>query len=184
LLNQVPRNHSITSLLPPEAPYIEQAQEGIVIISPALGQLELITRRSCFSIRVPAIGTDQPVGSGAASIQSKLMPQAISPDFPSNSDTEHRSPCEVGRTLRGGKCGLDGEIEFKGALLCARHAREAGIHERIDLLHAVVLSTGLCLKVVNLRRNRALVLRRQRERAARELDLAYEDLRRFEKNDP
>ena len=85
----------------------------------------------------------------------------------------------------GAKCGLPGEIEFRGALLCARHAKQAEIYERIDLLHAVVLSMELCLKVVFLRRNRnrALLLRRQRERATRELDLAYEDLRRFEKSD-
>ena len=56
----------------------------------------------------------------------------------------------------------------------------------IDLLHGVVLSTQLCLKVVSLRtnRNRALLLLRQRERAATELDLAYEDLRLFENNVP
>jgi len=42
------------------------------------------------------------------------------------------------------------------------------------------------LKVVSLRtnRNRALLLLRQRERAATELDLAYEDLQRFENNVP
>jgi hypothetical protein len=120
----------------------------------------------------------------AANVAVRLVPQEISPDLPSSSDTEHCSRCEVGRTLRGGKCGLHGEIEFGGALLCARHARQAEIYERIDLLHAVVLSSELCLKVVNLRRNRAVLLRRQRERATRELDPAYEDLRRFENNDP
>ena len=42
------------------------------------------------------------------------------------------------------------------------------------------------MKVVSLRtnRNRALLLLRQRERAATELDLAYEDLQRFENNVP
>jgi hypothetical protein len=86
----------------------------------------------------------------------------------------------------GGNAGFPGEIEFRGALLCARHAKQAEIYERIDLLHGVVLSTELCLKVVSLHsnRNRALLLRRQRDRAARELDLAYENLRRFENNDP
>jgi len=84
-----------------------------------------------------------------------------------------------------GQCELPGEIEFRSALLCARHAKQAEIYERIDLLHAVILSMELCLKVVFLRRNRnrALLLRRQRERAARELDLAYEELRRFENNE-
>jgi len=43
------------------------------------------------------------------------------------------------------------------------------------------------LKVVSLRTNRkraSLLLLRQRERAATELDLAYEDLQRFENNVP
>jgi len=44
------------------------------------------------------------------------------------------------------------------------------------------------LKVVSLRTNRKrallLLLLRQRERAATELDLAYEDLQRFENNVP
>lgn len=122
----------------------------------------------------------------SADVAEQLVPQAISLDFPSSSDTEHRSRCEVRWTLRGGKCGLPGEIEFRGALLCARHAKQAEIHERIDLLHGVVRSTELCLKAVSLRRNRnrAVLLRRQRVRAARELDVAYEDLRRFENNDP
>jgi len=132
----------------------------------------------------PKDGTTAP--HDAANVAEQLVPQANSLDLPSSSDTDHRSPCEVGRTLRGGKCGLPGEIEFRGALLCARHAKQAEIYERIDLLHGIVLSTELCLKVVSLHsnRNRALLLRRQRDRAARELDLAYENLRRFENNDP
>ena len=131
----------------------------------------------------PKDGTTAP--RNATNVAEQPVPQAISPDLPSSSDTEHHSRCEVGRTLRGGKCGLPGEIEFRGALLCARHAKQAEIYERIDLLHAVILSMELCLKVVFLRRNRnrALLLRRQRERAARELDLAYEELRRFENNE-
>ena len=131
----------------------------------------------------PKDGTTAP--RNAADVAERLVPQANSLDLPSSSDTDHRSRCEVRWTVRGGKCGLPGEVEFRGALLCARHAREAEIYERIDLLHAVVLSVELCLKVVFLRRNRnrALLLRRQRERAARELDLAYEELRRFENNE-
>ena len=114
------------------------------------------------------------------------MPQTISPNVPTHgSDTEHRSRCEVGRTLRGGQCELPGEIESGGALLCARHAKRAEIYERIDLLHGIVLSSELCLRTVSLRgdRNRTLLLRRQRARATRELDLAYEDLRRVENNE-
>jgi hypothetical protein len=132
----------------------------------------------------PKDGTTAP--HNAANVAEQLVPQANSLDFPSRSETDDRSRCEVGRTLRGGKCRLPGKIEFRGALLCARHAKLEEIHERIDLLHAVVLSTELCLKVVSLRRDRkrAELLQRQRDRAARELDLAYEDLRRFEHNDP
>jgi hypothetical protein len=132
----------------------------------------------------PKDGTTAP--HDAANVAEQLVPQANSPDLPSSSGTYHRSRCEVGRTLRGGKCGLPGEIEFGGALLCARHAKQAEIYERIDLLNAVVLSTELCLRTVSLRRDRkrALLLRRQRVRAARELELAYEDLRRFENDDP
>jgi len=110
--------------------------------------------------------------------------QAISPDVPNSSATEHRPRCEVGRTLRGGQCELPGEIEFAGALLCARHAKQAEIYERIDLLHGIVLSLEVCLRTLSLRRNRILLLRRQRARASRELDLAYEDLRRFENDYP
>jgi hypothetical protein len=130
----------------------------------------------------PKDGTTAP--RNAANIAEQPMPQSISSNVLSSADTEHRSLCEVGQTLRGGQCVLPGEIEFRGALLCARHARQAEIYERIDLLHAVVLSTELCLKVVSLGTNRASLLRRQQERARRELDLAYEDLRRFENNDP
>jgi hypothetical protein len=113
------------------------------------------------------------------------MPLAIRPSVPNGSDTEHRSRCEVVRTLRGGQCDLPGEIEFGGALLCARHAKRAEIYERIDLLHGIVLSLELCLMAVSLRRNRnsTLLLRFQRARANRELNQAYEDLRRFENND-
>jgi hypothetical protein len=123
---------------------------------------------------------------GTTSIGSRLVVRAISPDTPHSSDTEHRSRCEVGQTLRGGQCELPGEIEFGGALLCARHAKRAEVYERIDLLHGIVLSSELCLRTVSLRRNRnrTLLLRRQRARATRELDLAYQDLRRIENNDP
>ena len=131
----------------------------------------------------PKDGTAAPCNP--ANVAEQLVPQSNSLELPSSSDTEHRSCCEVRWTLPGGKCGFQGEIEFRGALLCARHARQAEIYERIDLLQGVVLSTELCLKVVSLRRNRnrAVLLRRQRERAARELDLAYEDLRRCDNND-
>ena len=114
------------------------------------------------------------------------MLKVISPNVPTNgSDTEHRSRCEVGRTLRGGQCELPGEIEFGGALLCARHAKRAEIYERLDLLHGIVLSLELCLRTVALRGNRNhTLLRCQRARATRELELAYEDLRRFGDNDP
>jgi hypothetical protein len=71
------------------------------------------------------------------------------------------------------------------ALFCARHAKQAEVYERIDLLRGIVLSSELCLRTVSLRsnRNRNLLLRGQRARATRELDLAYENLRRFEDND-
>ena len=122
----------------------------------------------------------------AANVAVRFVAQEISPNFPSPSETEHYSRCEVGQTLRGGQCDLTGEIEFGGALLCARHAKQAEIYERINLLHGIVLSSELCLRAVSLRGNwhRTLLLRCQRASATRELDLAYEDLRRSENNAP
>ena len=166
--------------------YIEDDQEGIAVLWRRVGGVVLGDQQEPIFDLGPATGTDQPVGSGTTSIESMLMLQTISPDIPNGSDTEHRSRCEVGRTLRGGQCELPGEIEFGGALLCARHAKQAEIYERIDLLHGIVLSLEVCLRTLSLRRNRnrTLLLRRQRARAIRELDLAYEDLRRFENDDP
>jgi hypothetical protein len=90
------------------------------------------------------------------------------------------SRCEVGETLQGGYCELSGKIEFKGLLLCERHAGQLVARDRIDLLEGIVTSLGLCLRSIPLRKNKGLsmVVQAQRAQAARELPHAREDLRR------
>ena len=88
--------------------------------------------------------------------------------------------CEVSETLRGGYCALAGEGEFKGLLLCERHARLLKAQDRADLLEGIVLSLELCSRSIPLRKNKDLfmLVLAQRAQAARELTYAHEDLRR------
>jgi hypothetical protein len=85
--------------------------------------------------------------------------------------------CEVAETLQGGRCGLEGEAEFQGLLLCERHARQFEAYDRIDLLRGIVSSLDLCLSNVLLRRDTNLVrlLRYRRAQASQELHRAHED---------
>jgi hypothetical protein len=87
--------------------------------------------------------------------------------------------CEVGESLRGGYCELSGKIGFKGLVLCERHARLLEAQDRMALLEGIVLSLGLCLSSIPLRKNKGLsmVVQSQRAQAARELAHARQDLR-------
>src|SRR3954447_4211193 len=87
--------------------------------------------------------------------------------------------CEVGETLHGGYCERSGKIGFKGLVLCERHARQLEAQDRMALLEGIVLSLGLCLSSIPLRRNKdlSMIVRAQRAQAARELAHARQDLR-------
>ena len=91
--------------------------------------------------------------------------------------------CEVGETLQGGHCELEGETEFQGLLLCEWHARQSEAYDRIDLLRGIVSSLDLCLRNVLLRRDTNLVrlLRYRRAHASQELHRAHEDLQQATK---
>ena len=91
--------------------------------------------------------------------------------------------CEVGETLQGGYCELSGKIGFKGLVLCERHARLLEAQDRMALLEGIVLSLGLCLSSIPLRKNKdlSMVLQSQRAQAARELAHARQDLRGIKK---
>jgi hypothetical protein len=170
-----------------ELRYFAPGDPGIAVISSVeLGLLVLGDQQGpLFDSDHRATGLINRLVYGTVSIGSTLVLQAIRPSVPHSFEMEHRSRCEGERTLREGQCEVPGEIEFRSALLCARHAKQAEIHERIDLLHGIVLSSELCLRTVSLRGNgnRTLLLRCQRARATRELDLAHEELRRFENNE-
>jgi hypothetical protein len=87
--------------------------------------------------------------------------------------------CEVAQTLQGGYCERSGKIGFKGLVLCERHARQLEAQDRMALLEGIVLSLGLCLSTIPLRKNKGLsmVVQSQRAQAARELAHARQDLR-------
>jgi hypothetical protein len=87
--------------------------------------------------------------------------------------------CEFDHTLKGGCCEKRGEVRLDGLLLCERHARQLEAQERIDLLRGIVSCLELCLRNITLRRDRNLVglLRAERAGAARELELAHQELR-------
>ena len=93
---------------------------------------------------------------------------------------EPRLPrCEVDHTLGGGYCEEQGEVRLEGLLLCERHARLLEAQDRIDLLRGIISCLKLCLSNLAVRRDTTLVhlLRAQRAGAARELELAYQELR-------
>jgi len=88
--------------------------------------------------------------------------------------------CEVDHTLKGECCDKRGKVRLDGLLLCESHARQLETQERIDLLRGIDSCLELCLSNLALRRDKNLVglLRARRAGAARELEFAYQDLRR------
>jgi hypothetical protein len=87
--------------------------------------------------------------------------------------------CEFDHTLKGECCQNRGVVRRDGLLLCERHARQLETQEGIDLLRGIISCLELCLRNIALRRDKNLValLRAERAGAARELELAYQELR-------
>lgn len=87
--------------------------------------------------------------------------------------------CEFDHTLKGESCQKRGEVRRDGLLLCESHAYQLEAQEEIDLLRGIISCLGLCLRNITLRRDTNLVglLRAERAGAARELELAYQQLR-------
>jgi hypothetical protein len=87
--------------------------------------------------------------------------------------------CEFERTLKGESCEKRGEVRLVGLLLCESHASRLETQERIDLLRGIVSCLELCLSNLALRRDTNLVghLRAERAGAARDLELACQELR-------
>ena len=87
--------------------------------------------------------------------------------------------CEFDHTLKGECCEKRGEVRRDGLLLCESHARRLEAQERVDLLRGIFSCLELCLSNLALRRDTILVglLRARRAGAARELELAYQELR-------
>jgi len=87
--------------------------------------------------------------------------------------------CELDHTLKGEGCEKRGEVRLHGLLLCESHARRLEAQERVDLLRGIVSCLELSLSNLALRRDTNLAghLRAERAGAARELELAYQELR-------
>jgi hypothetical protein len=87
--------------------------------------------------------------------------------------------CEFDHTLKGECCDKRGEVRWDALLLCESHARQLEAQERIDLSRGIISCLELCLSNLALRRDKNLVglLRARRAGAARELELAYQELR-------
>jgi hypothetical protein len=87
--------------------------------------------------------------------------------------------CEFDHTLKGESCEKRGEVRLDGLLLCERHACQLEAKERVDLLRGILSCLELCLSNLALRRDMNLVglLRAERAGAARELELACQELR-------
>jgi hypothetical protein len=87
--------------------------------------------------------------------------------------------CEFEHTLKGGYCEEKGKVRLDELLLCESHARQLEAQDKIDLLHGIISCLELCLSNITLRRDKNLVglLRARRAGAARELELAYQELR-------
>ena len=87
--------------------------------------------------------------------------------------------CEFEATLKGEYCEQIGEVRLDGLLLCNRHARQLESQDKIALLQGIISCLELCLRNITLRRDTTLVglLRAERAGAARELELAYQELR-------
>jgi hypothetical protein len=96
--------------------------------------------------------------------------------------TQHarwRPRCEFDHTLKGECCEKRGEVRWDALLLCESHARQLEAQERIDLSRGIISCLELCLSNLTLRRDTNLVglLRARRAGAARELELAHQELR-------
>jgi hypothetical protein len=87
--------------------------------------------------------------------------------------------CEFDHTLKGEGCEKRGEVRWDGVLVCDSHACQLQVQERVDLLRGIISCAELCLSNLALRRDTNLVglLRAERAAAARELELAYQELR-------
>jgi hypothetical protein len=87
--------------------------------------------------------------------------------------------CEFDHTLKGGYCEEKGKVTLDGLLLCESHALQLEAQDKIDLLQGIISCLELCLRNIALRRDKNLVgvLRAERAGAARELELAYQELR-------
>jgi len=94
-------------------------------------------------------------------------------------------PCEITKTLKGGDCELEGEVEFGDVLLCRRHASQFEARDRVGLLVGIVSSLELSLRSIALRKDRdfALLLRAQLAQSKRELAHAREVLKQLEEED-
>jgi hypothetical protein len=95
--------------------------------------------------------------------------------------TQHASwqpRCEFDHTLKGECCEKRGEMRLDSLLLCESHARQLEAQEQIDLLRGIISCLELCLSNLAVRRDKNLVglLRARRAGAARELQLAYQEL--------
>jgi hypothetical protein len=86
--------------------------------------------------------------------------------------------CEFDHTLKGGYCEEKGKVRLDELLLSESHARQLEAQDKIDLLQGIISCLELCLSNIALRRDTTLMglLRAQRAGAARELELAYEEL--------
>ena len=94
--------------------------------------------------------------------------------------TRSQPHCEFECTLTGGDCQERGEVRLGGLLLCEHHAHQLEAQDKIDLLRGIISCLDLCLSNLALRRDTDLVglLRAKRAAAAREMEPAYEELRR------
>ncbi len=97
----------------------------------------------------------------------------------SNRHPKERQPhCEVSNTLKGGYCQNPGTQRTKDGLLCAPHARQFGLEERIACWEAILLHIELWSKTAR-RRGREDILRLlqlERAEAAAALARTYENL--------
>ena len=87
--------------------------------------------------------------------------------------------CEFDHILKGECCEKSGEVRWDGLLLCESHASRLEAQERIDLSRGIISCLELCLSNLALRRDTNLVghLRAERAGAARDLELACQELR-------
>jgi len=92
--------------------------------------------------------------------------------------TRSQPLCEFDHTLKGGYCEENGRVRLDGLLLCEWHAHQLEAQDKIALLQGIISCLELCLRNITLRRDTTLIglLRAERAGAARELELAYQEL--------